>query len=154
MHLFEENIKNLELIIPEPPTALASYVPFKVIDNLMYISGQAPVKNGEIAYKGKVGKDITIEEGIDAAKLCSLNIISALKKGIDGNWNRLDSFIKLVGYVNCNEDFTDQPQIINGASDIIAKVFEKKGEHTRAAISANSLPLGVAVEVDAIFELI
>ena len=153
MHLFEENIKNLELIIPEPPTALASYVPFKVIDNLMYISGQAPVRDGEIAYKGKVGKDITIEEGIDAAKLCSLNIISALKKGIDGNWNRLDSFIKLVGYVNCKEDFTDQPKIINGASDIIVNIFGEQGRHTRVAVGSNALPLGIAVEIDAIIKI-
>ena len=153
MHLFEENIKDLGLNIPDLPKALANYVPYKIIGKSMYISGQAPVQNGEIIYQGKVGSDVTIDDGIAAAKLCCINIIAAVKKGLDGDWDKLDSFVKLTGYVNCKDDFKDQPKIINGASDIIAKIFDKKGEHTRAAVSVNSLPLGVAVEVDAIFEL-
>ena len=153
MHIFEENIKKLDLKIPDMPTPIANYVPFKVADNTVYVSGQGPVIDGKILYSGKVGVDISEEDGIKAAETCCINIIAALKTSIDGDWDRLDSFLKLGGFVNCNDNFTDQPKIINGASDIIAKIFEKKGEHTRAAVSVNSLPLGVAVEVDAIFEL-
>ena len=153
MHLFEENIKNLGLNIPELPKALANYVPYKIIGKTMYISGQAPVQNGELIYKGKVGSDITIEDGIEAARLCVTNIIAAVKAGLEGDWGKLDSFVKLTGFVNCHDDFTDQPKVINGASDLIASVFGDAGMHTRAAVSVNSLPLGVAVEVDAIFEL-
>ena len=153
MHIFEENIKKLDLKIPDMPSPLANYVPFKVADNNVYVSGQGPVIDGKILYSGKVGVDISEEGGIKAAETCCINIIAALKTSIDGDWDRLDSFLKLGGFVNCNDNFTDQPKIINGASDIIAKIFDKKGEHTRAAVSVNSLPLGVAVEVDAIFEL-
>ena len=153
MHTFEENIKKLELVIPEPPVAVANYVPYKIMNNIMYISGQAPIQNGELLYKGKVGYDLSLEDGIKAAELCCINIIAAIKKGIEGDWNKLDCFLKLGGFVNCNSDFIDQPKVINGASDLIVSVFGNYGMHTRAAVSANTLPLGVAVEVDAIFEL-
>ena len=153
MHLFDENIKNLGLNIPDLPKALANYVPYKIIGKTIYISGQAPVQNGELIYKGKVGSDITIEDGIEAARLCVTNIIAAVKTGLEGDWGKLDSFVKLTGFVNCQDDFTDQPKVINGASDLIVSVFGSYGMHTRAAVSTNSLPLGVAVEVDAIFEL-
>ena len=153
MHLFDENIKNLGLNIPDLPKALANYVPYKIIGKTIYISGQAPVQNGELIYKGKVGSDISIEEGIEAAKLCVINIIAALKTGLEGDWDKLDSFIKLVGYVNCKEDFTDQPKIINGASDIIVNIFGEQGRHTRVAVGSNALPLGIAVEIDAIIKI-
>ena len=153
MHTFEENIKKLGLIIPELAVPVANYVPFKIIDNMMYISGQAPVKEGELIYKGKVGTDISIEEGIEAAKLCCVNIIAALNRGIDGNWDRLENFVKVVGYVNCKDDFIDQPKIINGASDLLVNIFEDKGRHTRVAVGSNALPLGIAVEIDAIIKL-
>ena len=153
MHTFEENIKKLELVIPEPPVAVANYVPYKIMNNIMYISGQAPIQNGELLYKGKVGYDLSLEDGIKAAELCCINIIAAIKKGIEGDWNKLDCFLKLGGFVNCNSDFIDQPKVINGASDLIVSVFGNYGMHTRAAVSTNTLPLGVAVEVDAIFEL-
>ena len=153
MHIFEENIKNLGLIIPDLAVPVANYVPFKIIDNMMYISGQAPVKEGELIYKGKVGADISIEEGIEAAKLCCVNIIAALNKGIDGDWDRLENFVKVVGYVNCKDDFVDQPKIINGASDLLVNIFEDKGRHTRVAVGSNALPLGIAVEIDAIIKL-
>ena len=119
MHLFDENIKNLGLNIPDLPKALANYVPFKIIGKTIYISGQAPVHNGELIYKGKVGSDISIEEGIEAAKLCVINIIAALKTGLEGDWDKLDSFVKLTGFVNCQDNFTDQPKIINVASDML-----------------------------------
>ena len=153
MHLFDENIKNLGLNIPELPKALANYVPFKIVGKTMYISGQAPVRNGEMIYKGKVGSDITIEEGIEAAKMCVINIIAAVKTGLEGDWNKLDSFVKLTGFVNCQDSFTDQPKIINGASDMLVEIFGDQGRHARVAVGSNALPLGISVEIDAIIQL-
>ena len=153
MHLFEENIKNLGLNIPELPKALANYVPYKIVGKTMYISGQAPVQNGELIYKGKVGSDITIEDGIEAARLCVTNIIAAVKAGLEGDWGKLDSFVKLTGFVNCQDDFTDQPKIINGASDLLVDIFGDQGRHARVAVGLNALPLGIAVEIDAIVQL-
>ena len=153
MHLFDENIKNLGLNIPDLPKALANYVPYKIIGKTIYISGQAPVQNGELIYKGKVGSDISIEEGIEAAKLCVINIIAALKTGLEGDWDKLDSFIKLTGFVNCQDNFTDQPKIINGASDMLVEIFGDQGRHARVAVGSNALPLGIAVEIDAIVQL-
>jgi len=153
MHLFEENIKNLGLNIPDLPKALANYVPYKIVDKTMYISGQAPVQNGELIYKGKVGSDITAEDGIEAAKLCVINIIAAVNTGLKGDWDKLDSFVKLTGYVNCQDNFTDQPKIINGASDMLVDIFGDQGRHTRVAVGSNALPLGIAVEIDAIVQL-
>mgnify|MGYP001312958455 FL=1 len=153
MHLFDENIKNLGLNIPDLPKALANYVPYKLIGKTIYISGQAPVQNGELIYKGKVGSDISIEEGIEAAKLCVINIIAALKTGLEGDWDKLDSFVKLTGFVNCQDNFTDQPKIINGASDMLVEIFGDQGRHARVAVGSNALPLGIAVEIDAIAQL-
>ena len=153
MHLFYENIKNLGLNIPDLPKALANYVPYKIIGKTIYISGQAPVQNGELIYKGKVGSDISIEEGIEAAKLCVINIIAALKTGLEGDWDKLDSFVKLTGFVNCQDNFTDQPKIINGASDMLVEIFGDQGRHARVAVGSNALPLGIAVEIDAIVQL-
>ena len=153
MHLFDENIKNLGLNIPDLPKALANYAPYKIIGKTIYISGQAPVQNGELIYKGKVGSDISIEEGIEAAKLCVINIIAALKTGLEGDWEKLDSFVKLTGYVNCQDNFTEQPKIINGASDMLVEIFGNQGRHARVAVGSNALPLGIAVEIDAIVQL-
>ena len=153
MHSFEENIKNLGLNIPELPKALANYVPYKIVGKTMYISGQAPVKNGELIYKGKVGSDISVEDGIEAARLCVINIIAAVKTGLEGDWSKLDSFVKLTGFVNCQDDFTDQPKIINGASDLLVDIFGDQGRHARVAVGSNALPLGIAVEIDAIVQL-
>ena len=153
MHLFEENIKNLGLNIPELPQALANYVPYKIVSKTMYISGQAPLQNGELIYKGKVGSDITVEDGIEAARLCVTNIIAAVKTGLDGDWSKLDSFVKLTGYVNCQDSFTDQPKIINGASDMLVEIFGDQGRHSRVAVGSNALPLGIAVEIDALVQL-
>ena len=153
MHSFEENIKNLGLNIPELPKALANYVPYKIVGKTMYISGQAPVKNGELIYKGKVGSDISVEDGIEAARLCVINIIATVKTGLEGDWSKLDSFVKLTGYVNCQDTFTDQPKIINGASDMLVEIFGDQGRHSRVAVGSNALPLGIAVEIDAIVQL-
>jgi len=151
--MFEENIKQLGIEIPDMPAALANYVPFKVSDSIVYVSGQAPVKNGELIYKGKVGKDISIDEGIKAAELCCVNIIAALKKSINGDWNRLETFLKLGGFVNCNNDFYDQPKIINGASDLLVNIFGEQGKHARFAVGSNSLPMNISVEIDAIIKI-
>ena len=151
--MFEENIKQLGIEIPDMPAALANYVPFKVSDSIVYVSGQAPVKNGELIYKGKVGKDIEIDEGIKAAELCCVNIIAALKKSINGDWNRLETFLKLGGFVNCNNDFYDQPKIINGASDLLVNIFGEQGKHARFAVGSNSLPMNISVEIDAIIKI-
>ena len=153
MHVFEQNIKQLGMEIPDMPAALANYVPFKLSDSIVYVSGQAPVKNGELIYTGKVGEDITIDEGIKAAELCCINIIAALKKSINGDWNRLESFLKLGGFVNCNNNFYDQPKIINGASDLLVKIFGNKGQHARFAVGSNSLPMNISVEIDAIIKI-
>ena len=153
MHVFEENIKQLGIEIPDMPNALANYVPYKLSDSIVYVSGQAPVRNGELIYKGKVGNDISIEDGIKAAELCCINIISVLKKSINGDWNKLDNFLKLGGFVNCNSDFVDQPQIINGASDLLVKIFGEQGKHSRFAVGSNSLPMNISVEIDAIIKI-
>ncbi len=151
--MFEENIKNVGLNIPELQKALPNYGPYKIVGKTMYISGQAPVRNGELIYKGKVGSDISVEDGIEAARLCVINIIAAVKTGLEGDWSKLDSFVKLTGFVNCQDDFTDQPQIINGASDMLVEIFGDQGRHSRVAVGSNALPLGIAVEIDAIIQL-
>jgi len=153
MHLFDKNIKNLGLTIPEIPAAIANYVPFKIVDGLMYISGQAPVKDGVMQYTGKLIEDISIEEGIKAAELCCVNIIAALKKGVDNEWDRLDTFVKLGGFVNCLNNFTDHPKIINGASDLLVKIFDDRGRHARFAVGSNSLPMNISVEIDAVIKI-
>ena len=153
MHMFEENIKQLGIEIPDMPSALANYVPFKISDNIVYVSGQAPVKNGDLIYKGKVGVDLSINDGIKAAELCCINIISALRTSINGDWNRLDSFLKLGGFVNCNNDFYDQPKIINGASDLLVNIFGDQGKHARFAVGSNALPMNISVEIDAMIKI-
>ena len=135
------------------PAPLANYVPYKVSDNVVYVSGQGPVLNGDLMYKGKVNEDISIEDGIKAAELCCINIIAALKKSINGDWNRLDSFLKLGGFVNCKDDFYDQPKIINGASDLLVKIFGDQGRHARFAVGSNALPMNISVEIDAIIKI-
>jgi len=153
MHLFEKNIKDLGLIISEPPAAIANYVSFKVVDNLVFVSGQGPIQNGKIMYAGKVGDDVSEEDGILAAKLCCLNIIASLRKSIKGDWNKLDNFVKLGGFVNCRDDYTNQPKIINGASDLLVNIFSEQGKHTRFAVGSNSLPMNISVEIDAIIKI-
>jgi len=153
MHIFEENIKKLDLKIPDLPSPLANYVPYKVSDNTVYVSGQGPVIDSKIIYSGKVGNEISQEEGVKAAELCCINIIAALKSSINGDWNRLDSFLKLGGFVNCDNDFSDQPKIINGASDLLVNIFGDKGRHSRFAVGSNALPLNISVEIDAIIKI-
>ena len=149
----EDNIKNFKIILPDPKDPVGSYTASRIIGKLLYISGQISVNDKGDLIKGKLGKDLNIDQGYEAAKRCGLAIISQVKKACDNDLSKVKSCIKLTGYVNSTDNFIDQPKVINGASEIIAKIFDNKGLHTRAAISSNSLPLGVAVEVDAIFEI-
>ena len=149
----EDNIKKLNINLPDAPDPVGSYVATKIVFKFLYISGQVSINEKGEFIKGKVGKELNLEEGYEAAKRCALNIVSQAKKACGNDLSRIKSCIKLTGYVNSTDNFTDQPKIINGASDLISSVFGEIGKHTRAAVSVNSLPLGVAVEVDAIFEL-
>ena len=150
---FNDKIKELKIELPEPKAPVGSYVATKIVGNLLYVSGQISIgSNGELI-KGKVGKDLTTDEAYNAAERCGLSIIAQVKNACNGDLSKIKSCIKLTGFVNSTEDFIEQPKVINGASDLIASIFGDAGMHTRAAVSSNSLPLGVSVEVDAIFEL-
>ena len=149
----DDKIKDLKIILPEAKAPVGSYVATKITGKLLYVSGQISINaNGELI-KGKVGKDLTTEDAYKAAERCGLSIVAQVKKACGGDFSKIKSCIKLTGFVNSTEDFIEQPKVINGASDLIASIFGDAGMHTRAAVSTNSLPLGVAVEVDAIFEL-
>ena len=147
-----DNLKKLNITIPDAPDPVGAYVAYKYAGKLLYISGQLPINKDGNMIKGKIGNELTEEDGKKAALLCILNSIGHLKNAVE-NLDKVKSCIKLTGFVNSTEDFTEQPKVINGASDLIASIFSEAGMHTRAAVSANSLPLGVSVEVDAIFEL-
>ena len=147
------NLKKNNIELPDPKDPVGAYVASKIIGKLLFISGQISIDEKGNLIKGKIGKDLDTNQGYEAAKRCGLAIISQVKKACDNDLSKVKSCIKLTGYVNSTDNFIDQPKVINGASEIIAKIFDKKGLHTRAAISSNSLPLGVAVEVDAIFEI-
>ena len=150
---FEDKIKELQIELPEAKAPVGSYVATKMVGKLLYISGQISMNSKGDLIKGKVGKDLTTDEAYKAAERCGLSIVAQVKKACDGDLSKIKSCVKLTGFVNSTEDFTEQPKVINGASDLIASIFAEAGMHTRAAVSANSLPLGVSVEVDAIFEL-
>jgi len=150
---FEENIKKNNLSLPNAADPVGSYVATKISGKILFISGQISIDENGKLMKGKVGKDLDTEAGYQAAKRCALSIVAQVKKACGGDLSKIKSCIKLTGYVNSTDDFIEQPKVINGASDLISSVFGDFGMHTRAAVSTNSLPLGVAVEVDAIFEL-
>ena len=150
---FEENLAKENIKLPDAPQPVGSYVAFKKSEKLLFISGQISIDESGNLIKGKLGKDLKTEDGYNAAVRCAINIIAQAKKACDGDLSKIKSCIKLTGFVNSTDNFTEQPKVINGASDTMVKVFGEAGVHTRAAVSVNSLPLGVAVEVDAIFEL-
>ena len=151
--IFEDKIKELNIKLPEAKAPVGSYVATKIIGNLLYISGQISMNSQGELIKGKVGKDLSTEEAYKAAERCGLSIVAQAKKACNNDLSKIKSCIKLTGFVNSTDDFIEQPKVINGASDLIASIFGDAGMHTRAAVSTNSLPLGVSVEVDAIFEL-
>ena len=150
---FEKKILELKLELPDAKAPAGNYVATKIVGKFLYISGQISISADGELIKGKIGNDLTTEQGYEAAKRCGLSIIAQAKIACNDDLSKIKSCIKLTGYVNSTEDFTEQPKVINGASDLIASIFGDAGMHTRAAVSANSLPLGVSVEVDAIFEL-
>ena len=150
---YEEKIKELKINLPDAKAPVGNYVAAKVSGKMLFISGQISIDETGQLIKGKVGKDLDIDAGYNAAKRCALSIIAQVKKACDNDLSKVKSCVKLTGFVNSTDEFIDQPKVLNGASDLIASVFGDAGMHTRAAVSTNSLPLGVSVEVDAIFEL-
>ena len=149
----DDNLKKMDLKLPKAPNPVGSYVATKISNKFLFISGQISIDENGNLIKGKLGKDLNTDKGYKAAERCALNIIAQAKKACGEDLSKIKSCIKLTGFVNSTEDFIEQPKVINGASDTIAKIFGNYGKHTRAAVSVNSLPLGVAVEVEAIFEL-
>ena len=150
---YEEKIKKLKINLPEAKAPVGNYVATKVSGKILFVSGQISIDETGQLIKGKIGKDLDTEAGYNAAKRCALSIIAQVKKACNNNLSKVKSCVKLTGFVNSTDEFIDQPKVLNGASDLIASVFGDAGMHTRAAVSTNSLPLGVSVEVDAIFEL-
>ena len=148
-----ENLKKLNIEIPTAPDPVGAYVAFKKTGKLIFISGQLPIGQDGKPIKGKIGKDLSLEDGQKAAKFCAINILAQVKKAVGGDLDKIKGCIKITGFVNSTDDFVDQPKVINPASELLSAVFGDNGKHARAAVSTNSLPLGVAVEVDAIFEL-
>lgn len=149
----EDKIKKNNLVLPDPKDPVGSYVATKISGDFLYISGQISINDKGELIKGKLGKDLNVDEGYEAARRCGLALLSQAKKACNEDLSKIKSCLKLTGYVNSTKDFIDQPKVINGASEIITEILGEKGLHVRAAVSANSLPLGVAVEIDAIFEL-
>jgi enamine deaminase RidA (YjgF/YER057c/UK114 family) len=151
--MIEARLKELGIELPLPPAPAANYAPFVKIGTLVYISGQLPLWKGEVKYVGKVGPEFTIEEGQEAARVCAYNILALLKVACEGDLNRIQRCIRLGGFVNCLDGFKDQPKVVNGASDLMVNLFGERGRHARAAVGVNSLPLGSAVEIEALFEV-
>ena len=149
----EENLKKLNIILPPAPSPVGAYVAYRKTENLIFVSGQLSLRaNGELI-KGKIGQNLTLEQGQEAAQVCAINILSQIKAACNGDLSKVKRCVKITGFINSTDDFTDQPKVINSASDLLVKIFEEKGKHSRAAVSANSLPLGAAVEIEAIFEI-
>jgi len=149
----EKKLKELNIELPNAPDPVGAYVAFKKVNNLLFISGQLPISNDGKMIKGQIGKDLTLEDGQKASKLCVINILAQVKKALNGDLNNIKNCVKITGFVNSTDDFKDQPKVINPASETLSAVFGDKGKHARVAISTNSLPLGAAVEIDAIFEI-
>ena len=151
--MLSENLKKLNIELPNAPDPVGSYVAFKKVGNLLFISGQLPISNDGKIIKGKIGKDLTLEDGQRASKLCVINILAQVKKALNGDIDKVKNCIKITGFVNSSDDFKDQPKVINPASETLSALLGDNGKHARAAVSTNSLPLGAAVEIDAIFEV-
>jgi len=149
----DARLKDLGITVPEAAAPVANYVGFVQSGNLVFVSGQVPLKDGKLQYQGKVGAEVSLEDAQEAAKLCAINIIAQLKAACGGDLDRVQRIVKLGGFVNSVPEYGDQPKVINGASDLMVAVFGDKGKHSRAAVSAGALPLGVAVEIDAVAEI-
>ena len=146
-------LRELRIELPEPTAPLANYVPFALAGNLVFIAGQISQWNGERRHVGKLGAGIGIPEGSDAARLCVLNILTHLRAACGGDLDRVRRCVQLRGFVNCTPEFIDMPQVVNGASDLLVEIFGDAGRHARAAVGVSSLPGGVSVEIEAVFEI-
>ena len=153
MNRYEEALAELGLTIPEPAAPVANFVPYVVTGTLVYISGQIPMRDGKIGFVGKLGRDFDVEQGREAARACVLNVLSVLRHACGGDLDRVSRCVRLGGFINSTDEFTSQPEVMNGASDLLVAVFGERGRHARAAVSVNALPRGAAVEVDAVFEI-
>ena len=149
----EQRLANLGIELPEAASPAANYIPYVVTGNLVFVAGQITLWNGEIKYKGRVGDDLSVDDGYQAARLCGLNLLAQVREAAGGDLDRVNRVVKLGGFVNSTPDFTDQPEVVNGASDLMVDVFGEAGKHARFALSAGALPRNVAVEIDGIFEL-
>ena len=149
----DARLDELGIELPEAPAAAATYVPYVISGDLVFVAGQVPSVGGELKYVGRVGADMSEEEAVKAARVCALNIVAQVKAACGGDLDRVVRCVKLGGFVNSAEDFTRQPWVINGASDLIAEIFGEKGKHARFAVGSNALPLGVSVEIDAVFQI-
>ena len=148
-----QKLEELNIKLPAAPNPVGAYVAYKIIGKILFISGQLPIDQDGKMIKGKIGKTLNLEDGQKASKLCVINILAQAKKAMNGDLNKIKNCIKITGFVNSDDDFKDQPKVINPASETLAAFFGTKGSHARAAVSVNSLPLGAAVEIDAIFEI-
>ena len=151
--MISDNLKKLNIEIPNAPNPVGSYVAYKKIGNLLFISGQLPITSDGKMIRGKVGNELTLEDAQKASRLCVINILAQLKKAVNGNLDKVKNCVKITGFVNSTDEFKDQPKILNSASEILSNVFGDNGKHARVAVSVNSLPLEAAVEIDAIFEI-
>ncbi len=149
----QSRLSELGLVLPQVAAPAANYVPYVVSGNTIFVAGQIPFLNSEKMHMGRVGEDLTVEQGAEAAKACALNILAQINHAVDGDWKKVERCVKLGGFVNCTPDFTDHSLVINGASNLIGEILGDAGKHARFAVGAPSLPLGVAVEIDAVFAL-
>lgn len=149
---YEDKLKELGLTVPEVAKPVAAYVPAVRCGDHVYTSGQIPLVKGEVKYKGKLGQELSLDDGYEAAKICALNCLAAVKS-VAGSLDNIEKVIKIVGFVNSAAGFTDQPKVVNGASELVGKVFGPAGEHARSAVGVSELPLGVAVEVEMIVKM-
>lgn len=152
MSVVAKRLQELGIVLPTPVQPVANYVPYRWSGSLLFIAGQIPLQDGQLPYLGKVGVDLSIEQGQAAARLCAINILAQVNAALNGNLDRVNACLKLGGFVNCAADFSEQPTVVNGASDLMVDVFGDKGRHARAAVGSNALPRNVAVEIDAIFD--
>ncbi|MGQ4913564.1 MAG: RidA family protein [Candidatus Asgardarchaeia archaeon] len=148
----EKRLEELGIELPEAPRPIAAYIPALLSTKYLFVSGQIPIKDGKLMYKGKLGKDLTVEEGYEAAKICAINILSAAKSVI-GDLNNIIKVVRIAGYVNSTDSFEEHSKVVNGASDLLVEVFKDSGKHVRIAVGVNSLPLGAPVEIEAVFEI-
>ena len=150
--IIEKKLQDMGLPLPELAKPVAAYVPAVRVADAVYTSGQIPLVKGEVKFKGKLGREFSVEEGYEAAKICALNCLAAAKSVV-GDLDKIEKVVKVVGFVNSEAGFTDQPKVVNGASELLGKVFGAAGEHARSAVGVSELPLGVAVEVEMIFQI-